>query len=48
MILIVDDDRSVTASLSLLLKQHGYRAVAAHAPDEALARLREERPRLVI
>ncbi len=48
MILIVDDDRSVTASLSLLLKQHGYRAVAAHSPDEALARLREERPRLVI
>jgi DNA-binding NtrC family response regulator len=48
MILIVDDDRSVTASLALLLKQHGYRAVAAHSPDEALARLREERPRLVI
>src|SRR5205085_8912448 len=48
MILIVDDDRSVTASLSLLLKQHGYRAVAAHSPDEALARLREERPSLVI
>src|ERR1041385_8670916 len=48
MILIVDDDRSVTASLALLLKQHGYAAVAAHSPDEALARLREERPRLVI
>ena len=48
MILIVDDDRSVTASLALLIKQHGYRAVAAHSPDEALARLREERPRLVI
>jgi DNA-binding NtrC family response regulator len=48
MILIVDDDRSVTASLALLLKQHGYRAVAAHSPDEAMARLREERPRAVI
>src|ERR1043166_5612557 len=48
MILLVDDGRSVTASLALLLKQHGYRAVAAHSPDEALVRLREERPRLVI
>ena len=42
-ILIVDDDRSVTASLALLLKQAGYRSVAAATPGEALARL-EERP----
>ncbi|MBV9494830.1 MAG: sigma-54-dependent Fis family transcriptional regulator [Acidobacteria bacterium] len=48
MILIVDDDPSVTASLALLLKQHGYRTVATHAPDEALAAMRAERPRLVI
>jgi two-component system, NtrC family, response regulator len=32
----------------LLLKQHGHRAVAAHAPDEALGLLRSERPSLVI
>ena len=37
MILLVDDDPSVTASLALLLKQHGYATVAAATPDEALA-----------
>jgi two-component system, NtrC family, response regulator len=47
-ILIVDDDASVTASLALLLKQHGHRAVTAPGPDEALAILRAERPALVI
>ncbi|HVR40965.1 MAG TPA: sigma-54 dependent transcriptional regulator [Thermoanaerobaculia bacterium] len=48
MILIVDDDASVTASLALLLKQHGHRAVIAHSPAEAIARVADERPRLVI
>jgi len=47
-ILIVDDDASITASLALLLKQHGYAAVVAHSPDDAMARLRDVRPRLVI
>lgn len=47
-ILIVDDDASVTASLALLLKQHGHRAVTASAPDEALAMVRAERPAAVI
>ncbi|MDQ3283355.1 MAG: sigma-54 dependent transcriptional regulator [Acidobacteriota bacterium] len=47
-ILIVDDDASITASLALLLKQHGYATVSAHEPNEALAILRRERPRLVI
>ena len=47
-ILIVDDDASVTASLALLLKQHGHRAVTASAPDEALAIVRAERPSVVI
>jgi DNA-binding NtrC family response regulator len=36
-ILLVDDDPSVTASLALLLKQHGYATVAAATPGEALA-----------
>ncbi len=48
MILIVDDDASVTASLALLLKQHGYRSVEAHDPAEALAAIRRECPRLVL
>jgi two-component system, NtrC family, response regulator len=47
-ILIIDDDASITASLALLLKQHGYGTVSAHEPMEALAVLRRERPRLVI
>ncbi|HUP50300.1 MAG TPA: sigma-54 dependent transcriptional regulator [Thermoanaerobaculia bacterium] len=47
-ILIVDDDASVTASLALLLKQHGHRAVTASGPDEALSIVRADRPRLVI
>jgi two-component system NtrC family response regulator len=47
-ILIVDDDTSITASLALLLKQHGYPTVLAHEPMEALAAMRREKPRLVI
>ena len=39
MILIVDDDRSVTASLAVLLKQAGYQTVTADAPDAALTAL---------
>ena len=48
MILLVDDDPAVTASLALLLKQHGYASVAAATPEEAMERVRSERPRLVI
>src|SRR5262245_48185897 len=39
MILIVDDDYSVTASLGLLLKQKGFTSVAATTPESALAEL---------
>jgi len=38
-ILIVDDDASVTASLSLLLKQSGYRSQTAGSPVEALDKI---------
>ena len=48
MILVVDDDQSVTASVSLLLKQAGYPSRTAAAPDEALQILRDEPCRLVI
>jgi len=48
MILIVDDDPSIAASLSLLLKQHGYASVTAPAPAEALSVVRREHPALVI
>jgi DNA-binding NtrC family response regulator len=42
MILIVDDDPSVTASLGLLLKRHGHPARAARSQEEALGLLREQ------
>jgi len=48
MILIVDDDASIAASLSLLLKQHGYASVTAPAPAEALDVLRRQHPALII
>src|SRR4051812_20893049 len=48
MILIVDDDPSVTASLALLLKQAGYRSHEASSPAEALAWLERESCELVI
>jgi DNA-binding NtrC family response regulator len=48
MILIVDDDPSVTASLALLLKQGGYGSHAASGPAEALAWLARESCELVI
>ena len=48
MILIVDDDRSVTASLALLLKQAGFPSATAGAPDDALDILRAQPCQLVI
>src|SRR5580765_3026651 len=36
MILIVDDDPSVRASLALLLKQHGHATSVASGPNEAM------------
>ena len=48
MILIVDDDPSVIASLSLLLKQAGYASIAAGSPDEALDVLKKQPCQLVI
>ena len=48
MILIVDDDPSVTASLSLLLKQGGHASHAAAGPAEALAWLASHVPDLVL
>jgi DNA-binding NtrC family response regulator len=39
MILIADDDPSVTASLVLVLKQNGFRTQSASSPEKALAAL---------
>jgi two-component system, NtrC family, response regulator len=48
MILIVDDDPSVTASLALLLKQAGYASRTAASPAEALAWLETHPCELVL
>lgn len=42
MILIIDDDSSVTTSLSLLLKQAGYHSQTAASPSEALNCLQQQ------
>src|SRR6187551_953100 len=48
MILIIDDDQAVTASLALLLKQAGFASQAVASPDEALEVLRRQPCQLVI
>ncbi len=48
LILIVDDDRAITTSLALLLKQAGYHSLSAASPDEALAALTDNEVDLVI
>lgn len=42
MILIIDDDIAVCASLNLLLKQEGFKSIKAHGPEEALKHLKEK------
>jgi two-component system, NtrC family, response regulator len=48
MILIVDDDPSVTTSLGLLLKQHGYTCRSAGGAEEALASVGDPSIELVL
>jgi len=40
MILIVDDDRTIRLSLSVLLKRQGYEATTVGSPDEAIGAVR--------
>lgn len=48
MILIIDDDPAVQTSLSLLLRQQGYKVACVDGPEAALKWLREEQPELVM
>lgn len=48
MILIVDDDRSVRMSVALMLKTAGFESSEASDAAQAIARLRADRPELVI
>ncbi len=48
MILIIDDDYSVTTSLDLLLKQAGHATLTAASPDEALRAIKQPDVELVL
>jgi two-component system, NtrC family, response regulator len=48
MILIIDDDKAICASLSLLFKKEGIQSIAVNTPVEALDILRENTPNLVL
>ncbi len=48
MILIIDDDIAVRASLAILLKQQGFKTMEAASPLEALEIARQQAPQLVI
>ena len=47
-ILVVDDDESVTSSMSLMLKQQGYLSKVAYGPEQALKLLENQRFDLII
>jgi DNA-binding NtrC family response regulator len=48
MILIIDDDKAVRSSLTLLLKQAGFATATAEDPNDALVGLRAAEPDLII
>lgn len=48
MILIIDDDISIRASLSFMLKRAGYEIVAVASPKEAIATIRDTAPQLIL
>lgn len=48
MILIIDDDAAIRASLTVLLKRTGYKTRTASNPEEAIAEVRREIPQLAL
>jgi two-component system, OmpR family, alkaline phosphatase synthesis response regulator PhoP len=46
-ILVVDDEPFILRALTFVLNREGYRTISASNGEEALARIREERPALV-
>ena len=46
-ILIVDDEPNVVRTLTFVLKKEGYDVATAENGEEALARIRESKPRLL-
>jgi two-component system NtrC family response regulator len=48
MILIIDDDNSIRASLSFMLKRARYETTAVASPKEAMAIVRATEPQLIL
>jgi two-component system, NtrC family, response regulator len=48
MVLIIDDDKAVCASLIMLMKKEGFAATAVHTPSDAMEFLRVQTPEIVI
>ncbi len=48
MILIVDDDKAIRTSLSLLLKRAGYDVISAASPNEAMTIVRQQKLEMAI
>jgi DNA-binding NtrC family response regulator len=47
-VLIVDDDSAFLVTLSSVLSEHGYEALTARSADEAIERIQETSPRIVL
>jgi CheY-like chemotaxis protein len=48
LILIVDDDAAIVRGVRLILERHGYRTDVASSAEEALTRVRAERPDVIL
>ena len=48
MILIIDDDIGIRTSLTMMLRRAGYEPHAVASPKEAIAIVREQKPRLIL
>ena len=48
MLLLIDDDIAIQASLALLFQQEGFKLLSVNSPQEALAFLATQQPELVI
>src|SRR5574344_1499271 len=48
MILVVDDDRAIRSSLSLMLERNNYEVICAAMPEEAIEVVRTRTPQLVL
>ena len=48
MVLIIDDDKAVCASLMLLMRKEGLPATAVQTPTDALEFLRQQTPDIVL